>query len=70
MTIIEKFLLKISVADSGCWEWTAAQNHNGYGYFGVNGKMKRAHRFIYKYYYGVICPDLVIDHLCRNKIMC
>ena len=25
------------------------------------------HRFIYEYYHGTICPDLTIDHLCKNK---
>jgi len=64
--VIERFLTKINVVENGCWEWTDFLN-NGYGQFKVEGIILRAHRFIYEYYYGEICPDLTIDHLCRNK---
>ena len=64
---IEKFLSKISVVDNGCWEWSAVKNQYGYAQFKLNDKIIYAHRFIYEYYHGVICPDLTIDHLCRNR---
>jgi len=67
MTVLENFLPKINVVESGCWIWTAAKNTDGYGYFYTNSKTVRCSRFIYEYYYGQICPDLVIDHLCRNR---
>ena len=32
----------------GCWLWTGAINHNGYGIFAVDGKkVARAHRVAY-----------------------
>jgi hypothetical protein len=67
MTVIERFLNKIKVLESGCWEWTGAKIHDGYGKLGINYKTVRAHRFIYEYYFGQLCPELSIDHLCRNR---
>ena len=64
---IVRFLAKINVVETGCWEWTAYLNQYGYSKFQLNGKIITAHRFIYEYYYGTICPDLTIDHLCRNR---
>ena len=68
-TIIERFLEKISIDDNGCWNWTGALSgrNKSYPYFKNNKKQVRAHRFIYEYYHGQICPDLTIDHLCRNR---
>ncbi len=67
---IESFLEKISVANNGCWIWLGGKNTDGYGYFYTNSKTVRCSRFIYEYHHGQICPDLVIDHLCRNRICC
>ncbi len=64
---IARFLTKINVVESGCWEWIAYLNQYGYAKFQLNNKIINAHRFIYEYYHGVICPDLTIDHLCRNR---
>ena len=68
--VIERFLSKITVTDSGCWEWTSTINRGGYGLFKSDGKMVSIHRFVYDYYHGSICPDLTIDHLCRNRKCC
>jgi len=64
---LERFLSKITVTDSGCWEWTAGLNNSGYGQFSPNHKKVLVHRFIYEYYNGQICPDLELDHKCRNR---
>jgi len=66
---IHKFLSKVNVLDSGCWEWTMCKDTYGYGIFWI-GRKTSPHRFIYEYYYGQICPDLTIDHLCRNRACC
>lgn len=50
-----------------CWEWTGARYLKGYGYFLIQGKQQRAHRFSYELHAGPIPGGLVIDHLCRNK---
>lgn len=70
MSAIERFLEKINVVESGCWIWTAAKNNNGYGIFGLDDKTILSHRFIYEYYYGQICPDLVVHHRCYNTSCC
>jgi len=64
---IERFLEKINVANSGCWEWTGAKCR-GYGVIQISSKSKKAHRFIYAYYYDELSSDLTIDHLCRNRV--
>ena len=63
---IERFLSKIKISKNGCWEWTDVLLKNGYGKFRLGLKKVAPHRFIYEYYHGQICPDLVLDHLCRN----
>ena len=63
---IERFLLKINVVDSGCWEWTGCSSH-GYGLMKINSKMIGVHRFIYEYFVGKINHALQLDHLCRNR---
>ncbi len=68
--VIDRFLQKISVSDSGCWESNYAVKPNGYSQIGINKKFVLVHRFIYEYYYGQICPDLTIDHKCKNKKCC
>ena len=64
---IERFLSKISITKSGCWEWTGYLDKDGYGTFWSRNVTLGAHRFAFEYYYGAICPDLTINHLCRNR---
>lgn len=52
--------------ENGCWEWQGT-SCKGYGYFCINGKNWRAHRYSYEYYVGKIPEGLSIDHLCRNR---
>lgn len=49
---------------SGCWVWTGTKNENGYGYFGVSGKMIRAHRISWMMHNGVIPNKLHVLHKC------
>ena len=51
-----------------CWNWTGAKFTNGYGCFHVDGQSVGAHRVSYEFSNGPIPLDLVIDHLCRNRI--
>lgn len=60
-SFIEKF---VPEPNSGCWLWDAAITSDGYGFFGVGGKMKYAHRISYEAHKGPIPIGLVIDHLC------
>lgn len=65
---IQRFVSKFSVCEeSGCWEWNAAIQYKGYGWFNPSGKPTTAHRFSYQAFIGPIPPGLHIDHLCRNR---
>jgi hypothetical protein len=63
---IENFLNKICIIASDCWLWAGAKNSNGYGHFGINGKVIAAHRVSFELFKKPIPNDLQIDHLCRT----
>jgi len=63
---LTRFWDKVEKPNS-CWNWIACKNSNGYGHFGLNGKMIEAHRISYKLFKGKIPKGLQIDHLCRNR---
>ena len=71
MPAVDRFMNKVKVSDSGCWEWTGALKPNGYGIFAIKKnciqKVFNAHRWIYEYHRGPIPEGLTIDHLCRNR---
>ena len=65
-TLLERFLSKIEVSESGCWEWQA-QLIRGYGCCWDGARQTKAHRFSYEFFNNTIIPqELEIDHLCRN----
>lgn len=70
MLIFDRFIAKIEVCpgplDTDCWIWIGAVSGSGYGYFGVAGKTKRAHRVAYEWLRGPIKNEL--DHLCRVRV--
>lgn len=63
---MDRFWDKVDTAGD-CWEWTAYKMPNGYGRFGLDGKMPLAHRVAYELEVGEIPVGLQIDHLCRNR---
>lgn len=63
----ERFMAKVKIADSGCWEWTAMRRQNGYGYFWHMRKGHNAHRWHYQYLNGVVGRDIEICHRCDNR---
>lgn len=64
----ERFWEKVNKTDS-CWVWTAGAN-SGYGCFYLTGGRKStpAHRWAYEKIVDTIPEDLVLDHLCRNRL--
>ena len=58
-------------SDGGCWVWTRAVDHGGYGKATFRMHPKRwstgAHRLSYLVFRGDIGPGLQIDHLCHNR---
>lgn len=68
---VVRFHSKIRInPETWCWEWNTCQNENGYGYFGLKGRNWRSHRFSYLIHVGDLMPNLIIDHLCNNKLCC
>lgn len=76
MAEIEKLLSHIGISNhnfyegTACWEWLLSQNTYGYGKIWLNKKTVQTHRLMFEYYCGSICPDLTINHLCRNRNCC
>lgn len=64
-TIEGRFWAKVNKTET-CWLWLACTNH-GYGYFGFQGRNKRAHRLAYEWANGKIPDGLTLDHLCRVR---
>ena len=63
---LKRFIDKVDFRITGCWEWMAYRDKDGYGMFKVKGKMKRAHRVSYEHFVGVIPPKpYEIDHKCK-----
>lgn len=62
-----RFMAKVEKMKSGCWEWTAYRDDDGYGKFKVRaGFQQAAHRTSYELFVGPIPDGLQLDHLCRN----
>lgn len=61
----ERFWSKvIKAGPDECWLWTAVLTHNGYGHFGVKGRMRLAHRFAWEMENGPIPPGMRALHRC------
>lgn len=54
--------------NSGCQLWVGGVGSSGYGVFWNGEKTVSAHRFSYEFNCGVIPDNLVIDHICRNRL--
>jgi hypothetical protein len=66
---LERMLAKRILTEDGCWAWTGCHNTaNGYGRVGYRGRTWYTHRLIWTLTRGAIPDQLVIDHLCRNRI--
>jgi len=63
----ERFIKRISVVASGCWNWTGVLDRDGYARFHKSKNQHRAHRVSYEFHNGAIPQGLTIDHLCKNK---
>lgn len=62
-----RFLAKVRVEKSGCWEWTGALTEiNGYGQVGVANKKLRTNRLAWLLYRGEIPDGLLVCHACDN----
>jgi hypothetical protein len=65
---MNRFLNKIIIVESGCWEWQAGmRGTTGYGAFKHEGKVIDAHRFSYELHKGKIPAGMLVCHKCDNR---
>ena len=62
----ERFWEKVDKTE-GCWLWLASKDTEGYGTFGLNQVVEKAHRVAYTLVVGPVPKGLTLDHLCRNR---
>lgn len=63
----ERIQSHILIAENGCWNWTAALSHNGYGRVWTGVRNRAAHRYIYELLVALVDGRLQLDHLCQNR---
>lgn len=51
-----------------CWLWRGKPDSNGYGAFGMGGKVYRAHRVSVRVAGYSVPTNALIDHVCRNRM--
>jgi hypothetical protein len=49
-----------------CWIWLASRDNCGYGWFGIKGKLHRAHRVSWIIHNGLIPDNIKVCHNCDN----
>lgn len=54
----------LPVPESGCWLWLASVNSKGYGWTGIRGAQRLAHRASYEAFIGGIPTGLGVCHKC------
>lgn len=59
---------RIDYGGRGCWNWTGATDHQGYGLLDVDGSGGRATREVWRAIHGVY-PTLACHH-CDNRTCC
>jgi HNH endonuclease len=52
---------------SDCILWTKSLGSTGYGQIGRNGKMYKAHRWVWEQAFGSIPDGMFVDHICHNE---
>lgn len=64
--IISRFVRKVEICESGCWEWRGSKGPKGYGYFQIGSASYRAHRVAYELETGNCPGSLLVCHSCDN----
>lgn len=61
-----RFREKVSVVETGCWEWIGSRHRGGYGQVWLDGRVVQAHRLSFERHVGPIPPGMLICHRCDN----
>lgn len=67
MTDRDLIKTKVTVVESGCWEWSGRLGTHGYG---VTGNHRLAHRVAYEAFKGSIGFMKIVMHKCDNRKCC
>lgn len=73
LNLKDRLLSRVSLSNSGCWEWTGHLTSTGYSQMTVGSRTDKtrtntqAHRVSYAVFVGELVDGLQIDHLCRNR---
>lgn len=62
-----RFLEKVIVSESGCFEWSACKQSNGYGRATIFRKTDYAHRHSFRLFKGKIPVGMDVCHKCDNR---
>lgn len=64
--IYERLMARTVKHENGCWIWTGAVDHRGYGTIasGIPGRPVKAHRVSYRHHHGAIKDGLGVCHHC------
>ena len=66
-TVEERFLSRFKInKSSGCWDWIAHTDKDGYGLLPATGKAIRAHRYSIQYYKKCDPKGFMVCHTCDN----
>ncbi len=63
----QRFDAKWGHAPTGCWQWLAFRDRDGYGRFQLRGRQIFAYRYAWERINGPLADGLQFDHLCRNR---
>jgi hypothetical protein len=65
---MERFMAMVQPEpNTGCWLWAGPHDGKGYGFFKLNNRSVRAHRFSYEQVNGSIGAGLCVDHKCSVR---
>jgi len=64
--LCDRFWPNVEKRPSGCWFWTGARKHTGYGQIWVVNSAKTAHRISWILHNGPIPTGLCVLHKCDN----
>ena len=59
-----KYIVNVS---TGCWDWLAYVNSDGYGMFKHKGMMTLAHKASYELLAQAVPDNFELDHICHNR---
>ena len=71
LTIAEKYVKRFDSKwnldpKTGCWNWAACRDRNGYGRGGFEGETRLAHRVSWMIVFGRLSSEVFLCHRCDN----